>query len=102
MLNTKTVSDHLKVVRIVLLSKNGKTTARLDDIRPIVILTQLMKVLEKTIQKNWKAPRANCSRQASTKLDYKRPIDRDQPCYNLQRDTKNKYEHKIKENLHGR
>ena len=51
MLNTKTVSDHLKVARLVLLSKNGKTTARLDDIRPIVILAQLVKVLEKTIKK---------------------------------------------------
>lgn len=37
-LNNETISDYLRKSRLVLLSKNGKTTASLDDIRPIAVL----------------------------------------------------------------
>jgi hypothetical protein len=53
MLNTDTIPDYLKKARLTLLSKNGKTTASLDDIRPIAVLPQIMKVLEKAIKNKY-------------------------------------------------
>ena len=50
MLNGDSIPDYLKHSRLVLLSKNSKTTATLEDIRPIAVLTQLAKVLEKAIK----------------------------------------------------
>ena len=38
MLNKDNIPDYLKEARLVLLSKNGKTTASLDDICPIAVL----------------------------------------------------------------
>lgn len=51
MLNSDSIPDYLKVARLVLLSKNDKTQARLEDIRPIAIFTHITKVLEKAIKK---------------------------------------------------
>ena len=55
MLNTDTIPDYLKKARLTLLSKNGKSTASLDDIRPIAVLPQIMKVLEKAIKNKLEA-----------------------------------------------
>lgn len=50
MLNEDSIPDYLKHARLVLLSKNGKSCASLNDIRPIAVLSQLSKVLEKAIK----------------------------------------------------
>lgn len=50
MLNEDVIPDYLKHSRLVMLSKCSKTTASLGDIRPISVLTQLAKVLEKAIK----------------------------------------------------
>jgi len=38
MLNEDQIPDYLKEARLVLLSKTGKTSATLDDIRPIALI----------------------------------------------------------------
>lgn len=50
MLNEDSIPEYLKHSRLVLLSKNGKSTATMGDIRPIAVLQQLAKVLEKAIK----------------------------------------------------
>lgn len=59
MLNEDNIPDYLKEARLVLLSKNGKTTASLDDIRRIAVLPQIMKVLEKAIKNKIEALDSN-------------------------------------------
>jgi len=36
--------------KLILIFKNGKTTTTLEDIRPIAILSQVIKVLEKAMK----------------------------------------------------
>ena len=55
MLNKDNIPDYLKEGRLVLLSKNRKTTASLDEIKPIAVLPQIMKVLEKAIKNKLEA-----------------------------------------------
>lgn len=50
MLNNDSIPYYLKHSRLTMLSKTGKTTASLLEIRPISVLTQLAKVLEKAIK----------------------------------------------------
>ena len=50
MINNDEIPDNLKVARLTLISKNGKTAAALDEIRPIAILSHIIKVLEKAIK----------------------------------------------------
>ena len=59
MLNDDSISDYLKDAILVLMSKNGKKTACLDDIRPIAVLPLVMKVLESAIKTNLKPQTAN-------------------------------------------
>jgi len=40
------------VAKLILISKNGKTTAALDDVRPIAVLSHILKFLEKAIKNN--------------------------------------------------
>ena len=47
MLNNDDIPEYLKEVRLILISKNCKTTAELDDVRPLAILSHVIKVLEK-------------------------------------------------------
>ena len=49
MLNEDSIPEYLKHSRLVLLSKKSKSTATIADIRPIAVLQQLAKVLEKAI-----------------------------------------------------
>ena len=55
MLNKDNIPDYLKEGRLGLLSKNRKTTASLDEIKPIAVLPQIMKVLEKAIKNKLEA-----------------------------------------------
>lgn len=50
MLNNDDIPDYLKIARLTLFSKNNKTKAALDDIRPIAVLSHIIKVLEKVIK----------------------------------------------------
>jgi hypothetical protein len=50
MLNNDCIPGYLKHSMLIMLSKNGKTCAGLEDIRPIAVLSQLTKVLEKAIK----------------------------------------------------
>ena len=50
MLNNDDIPAYLKVARLTLISKSGKTSADLDDVRPIAILSHIIKVLEKAIK----------------------------------------------------
>ena len=47
MLNNYCIPGYLKHSRLIMLSKNGKICVGLEDIRPITVLSQLTKVLEK-------------------------------------------------------
>jgi hypothetical protein len=49
MLNEDSIPNYMKTSRLVLLSKTNKNSAKLRDTRPIAILSQLMKILEKTV-----------------------------------------------------
>lgn len=50
MLNNDEIPDYLKVAKLMLISKNGKTTTVLEDIRPIAFLFHITKVLEKAMK----------------------------------------------------
>lgn len=50
MLNQDEIPDYLKIAKLVLISKTGKTSAKLDEIRPISVLSHVTKVLEKAIK----------------------------------------------------
>lgn len=50
MLNNDEIPDYLKVAKLMLISKNGKTTTALEDIRPIAFLFHITKVLEKAMK----------------------------------------------------
>lgn len=50
MLNEDKIPSHLKNSRLVLLSKTNKSSVNMSDIRPIAVLFQLTKILEKTIR----------------------------------------------------
>ena len=50
MLNEDNIPNYLKSSRLILLSKSSKSSAELNDIRPIAVLSQIMKVLEKAIK----------------------------------------------------
>ncbi len=50
MLNEDNIPSYLKNSRLVLLSKTNKSSADLSDIRPIAVLSQLTKILEKAIK----------------------------------------------------
>jgi hypothetical protein len=49
MLNEDSISNYMKTSRLVLLSKTNKTSAKLREMRAIAVLSQLMKILEKTV-----------------------------------------------------
>jgi hypothetical protein len=55
MLKNDDIPDYLKVAKLMLISKNGKTTASLKDIRPIAILSHITKVLEKAMKNKLEA-----------------------------------------------
>ncbi len=50
MLNKNEMSEHLKIARLVLLSKKTSPTVRVEDICPIAILPHVTKVLETAIK----------------------------------------------------
>ena len=50
MLNEDNIPSYLKNSRLVLLSKTNKSSVEMSDIRPIAVLSQLTKILEKAIK----------------------------------------------------
>ena len=50
MLNEDNNPSYLKNLRLVLLSKTNKSSVDMSDIRPIAVLSQLTKILEKAIR----------------------------------------------------
>ena len=50
MLNNDEIPGYLKVARLTLIYKRGKTSANLDDVRLIAILSHIIKVVEKVIK----------------------------------------------------
>jgi len=53
------------MTKLVLISKNGKTPALLDDIKPMAVLSVAIKVLEKAMKNKLKALRSNFFRIAN-------------------------------------
>ena len=50
-LNNNSVPDHLKIARLVPLSKNrGSDIAKISEIRPIAVKSHIFKIMERTIQ----------------------------------------------------
>ena len=50
MVNIDCIPDYLKVVKIILLSKKNQSAVKLDNIRPIMALPHVTKLIEKMIK----------------------------------------------------
>lgn len=75
MLINKYIPDYLKVAKLVLISKNGKIPALLDDIKPTAVLSLIIKVLEKAMKNKLEALRSNFSALQAIKRIQKRSFN---------------------------
>ena len=58
LLNNDDIPEYLTEVRLILISKNCKTTAELENVKPIAMLSHVIKVLEKTIKNKLKSTKS--------------------------------------------
>ena len=49
-LNKNQIPDYLESPKLIIVSKNGSEEGSLDNVRPIMILSHITKILEKTIK----------------------------------------------------